>query len=155
MQNLPLTFLDTAKPFEVSYLSPQDLLFLSKQLHSISTQLKRRQSVLEAGVKLKFGETAQEKLRHTGRNTGTVRFTDHDYIIVATLPKKVIWEQDQLFTILKKIPIDEHQQYVKATYAIDERKYLSWSTDTKSLFDSARIVQVGKPKFQITNGGNS
>lgn len=155
MQNLSLSFLDNTTPTAVSKLASAELLILLKQLADLESCLKKRKTILEDGLSLKFGQIAQAALQMSGRNTGTVRFADHDYTIVANLPKKIIWEQDKLFDILQKIPPDQRKQYVKTTYVVDERKYLSWSEGVKNLFDPARTVQTSKPKFQITNGGNN
>ena len=155
MQNLiPLSFLDEAKSTEISQLSSDDLRSLMERLTEMAECLKKRKTLLEDGLGLKFTQTAQDKLKLDGRDTGTIRFDDGAYTIVAEMPKKVVWDQEKLETIIDKIPAGERKHYVKATYAIDERKYLSWSDDLRKFFDEARSVHLGKPKFQIIDGGN-
>lgn len=155
MQNLiPLSFLDEAKSTEISQLSSEGLRSLMERLNEMAECLKKRKALLEDGLNLKFNQIAQDKLKLDGRDTGTIRFDDGAYTIVAEMPKKVVWDQEKLETIIDKIPAGERKQYVKATYAIDERKYLSWSDDLRKFFDDARSVHLGKPKFQILDGGN-
>ena len=155
MQNLiPLSFLDEAKSTEISQLSSGDLRSLMERLTEMAECLKKRKNLLEDGLNLKFNQIAQDKLKLDGRDTGTIRFDDGAYTIVAEMPKKVVWDQEKLETIIDKIPAAERKHYVKATYAIDERKYLSWSDDLRKFFDEARSVHLGKPKFQIIDGGN-
>lgn len=155
MQNLILlSFLDEAKPTEISQLSSEDLRSLMERLNEMAECLKKRKTLLEDGLNLKFSQAAQDKLKLDGRDTGTIRFDDGVYTIVAEMPKKVVWDQEKLETIIDKIPAGERKNYVKATYAIDERKYLGWSDDLRKFFDEARSVHLGKPKFQIIDGGN-
>ncbi|MBX3457007.1 MAG: hypothetical protein KF820_01420 [Candidatus Paracaedibacteraceae bacterium] len=155
MQNLiPLSFLDEAKSTEISQLSSEDLRSLMERLTEMAECLKKRKTLLEDGLNLKFSQMAQDKLKLDGRDTGTIRFDDGAYTIVAEMPKKVVWDQEKLETIIDKIPAGERKHYAKATYAIDERKYLSWSDDLRKFFDEARSVHLGKPKFQIIDGGN-
>lgn len=89
MQNLiPLSFLDEAKPTEISQLSSEDLRSLMERLTEMAECLKKRKTLLEDGLNLKFSQAAQDKLKLDGRDTGTIRFDDGAYTIVAEMPKK-------------------------------------------------------------------
>ena len=110
MQNLiPLSFLDEAKPTEISQLSSEDLRSLMERLNEMAECLKKRKTLLEDGLNLKFSQTAQDKLKLDGRDTGTIRFDDGAYTIVAEMPKKVVWDQEKLETIIDKIPAGERK----------------------------------------------
>lgn len=69
MQNLiPLSFLDEAKPTEISQLSSEDLRSLMERLTEMAECLKKRKTLLEDGLSLKFSQTAQDKLKLDGRD---------------------------------------------------------------------------------------
>jgi hypothetical protein len=155
MENLiPLSILDEATPQAISELNIEDLMSLNERLNNLIETLKKRKVVLEDALTLKFNHRAQESLKLTGRDTGTARFREGNFNIVAELPKKVIWDQERLSSIVDKIPLIERKQYVKVTYSIDERKYITWPDNIKSSFAEARTVELAKPRFKITTGGN-
>lgn len=150
MQNLiELSFLDSAAPSEVSQLSPEELHSLEEQLDEMTEGLKKRRAALDAGVNLRFAQKAQDKLKEDGRDTGTIRFADGSCIIIAEIPKRVVWDQVRLSSVLDKVPADVRDQVVKTSISVDERKYLSLPEEIQSLFNSARQVLSGKAKFEI------
>ena len=144
-----LNFLDQATPQQVRDLPADHLITLVKGMHSMTELAKRRRQVLEDGLQLKYLEAALRSLKRTGRDTGLTRFKDGLYTIVAEIPKKVIWNQQKLLHVLEQLPLDQRFKYVKTTYGVDERQYISWSDPLKNLFAQARLLKTGKPTFQL------
>jgi hypothetical protein len=145
---LPLSFLDTATAQQVKALSPEQLYHLKERLTQAIALNKARKRILDDGLQLKYFEAAKIALRSTHRDTGTTRIEDGRYVVTATLPKKVNWDQEKLGAIVEMIPL--HERYPAITYVIKEEYYKLWTPIRQTLFMPARTVAIGAPDFKFT-----
>jgi len=153
MHNLTIAWLDEAPPPEVAALGPDELQALITQTDEAAATLKRRKDVLEAGLALRYLDPACERLVAEGKDTGTARLDDGDFEVVVEIPKRVDWNQEKLAAAYQDIPSDERDQYVRVSYAVDERKYAAWPETLQAFFREARTVKTGKPRFRLIAAG--
>ncbi len=86
------------------------------------------------------------------KDTGTVRFEDNGFIVVADLPKRVKWDQQRLKELVELIRSgwgEDPADYVKVKFEVSERAYDSWPARLKELFTPARTVETGKPSYEL------
>lgn len=80
-----------------------------------------------------------------GADTGTVRIADGGYEIVADKVKRVEWDQAALADIRSRIQFsgDDPGEYIKTSYAVDERAYTAWPAHIRDTFAPARTLKPG------------
>jgi hypothetical protein len=102
-------------------------------------------------MEVRFATRAAEERRVQAKDTGTVRFDEGDFTLVADLPKRVDWDQDRLAAMVARIRAaeDDPAQYVDITYKVPERKYTAWPEAIRAGFEPARTVGSGKPSFRL------
>jgi hypothetical protein len=95
---------NTPTPNDLPSLSAAEIAALPVELlavlqHEIDARLKRDKTAkarFDAGLAVRYAERAAEERQAAGKDTGTTRFDDGDFTIVADLPKRVDWDQDEL-----------------------------------------------------------
>jgi DNA-directed RNA polymerase specialized sigma24 family protein len=147
-----LSILETSSAKEISSLEVYDLMDLSDQVAKLTSHAKELKEKLEDGLNLRFAEAVKNNLRSENKDTGTTRFFDGAFQIVAEVPKKVIWDQEKMEELIKHVPDERRKAIVKITYAIEERKYAELPYEYQELFREARTITPGKTKFQISIG---
>ena len=147
-----LSFLDTYTPQQIKALPPEDLALLVKALEDELACLKQRKQVLEDGLRLKYFEAAQAALRATHRDTGRVKIYDRSCVIVAELPKRVVWDQEKLVPLVASLSPEKRPPTLKTTYTIHEHIYKAWPLAYQDLFKPARTVHIGTPSFTFEAG---
>jgi hypothetical protein len=152
MKNLSILEKSSAK--EISELEICDLMDLNDQVAKLISHTKELKEKLEDGLNLRFSESVKNNLRSENKDTGTTRFFDGAFQIVAEIPKKVTWDAEKMEQIIKEIPEEKRKSIVKISYVIEERKYSALPIPYKELFREARTVTPGKTKFQIMIGEN-
>jgi uncharacterized protein with von Willebrand factor type A (vWA) domain len=149
-----LSLLETLSAKEISALDASDLMELSTQVAELSAGIKRIKEKLEDGMDLKFRDSVKTGLQAVAKDTGTIRFFDGAFQIVAEVPKKVTWDTEKMEELVKRIPEDTRKSFVKISYAIEERKYAALPIAYQELFQEARTITPGKIRFQILAGDN-
>jgi hypothetical protein len=152
MQNLSI--LETLSTKEISRLEVGDLMDLNEQMMNLTSHTKELKEKLEDAMNLRFSESVKNSLRSENRDTGTTRFFDGAFQIVAEVSKKVSWDQEKMEELIKRIPNERRKDIVKISYAIEERKYSALPYEYQELFREARTITPGKTRFQITLGEN-
>lgn len=150
-----ISILETLSAKEISVLDTADLMDLTDQVTNLNSQVKEMKQKLDDGLNLRFSETVKSNLQGSGKDTGTARFFDGTYQIIAEIPKKVTWDAEKMEEIIKKISKEKKEDLIKITYSVDERKYLSLPPEWQSVFKEARTVTPGKARYQITIGDPS
>lgn len=150
---------NTPTPDDLPSLSPADIAALPVELlavlkHEIDERLKRDKAAkarFDAGLTVRYADRAAEARQAVGKDTGTVRFDDGDFTIVADLPKRVDWDQDKLAAIIDRIRAaeDDPAQYVDIAIKVPERKYAAWPDAIRKGFEPARTVRTGALKVEI------
>ena len=80
-----------------------------------------------------------------------MRLGDGLFVIVADVPKRIDWDQDKLAAIVGRIRQsgDDPAEYVRTTYEVSERAYGAWPSPIRRLFEPARTLKLGKPRYAI------
>ncbi len=131
---------------------PVDLLaILEREVDERLKQAKAAKARLDGALTIRYATRAAEERQAVGKDTGTVRFDDGDFTVVADLPKRVEWDQGQLAAMVARIRAagDDPAQYVDITYRVPERKYAAWPEAIRKGFEPARTVGTGKPVFHL------
>lgn len=124
---------------------------LAEARKHLNTLTVRFNSALE----VRYASRAAEARRACGKDTGTVRLTDGDFIVVTDLPKRVDWDQDRLAAMVERIRAagDDPAQYVDIAFKVPERKYAAWPDAIRAGFEPARTVRPGTLKIEIVPQG--
>ncbi len=131
---------------------PVDLLaILEREVDERLKQAKAAKARLDGALTIRYATRAAEERQAAGKDTGTVRFDDGDFTVIADLPKRVEWDQGQLAAMVARIRAagDDPAQYVDVTYRVPERKYAAWPEAIRKGFEPARTVKTGAPKIAI------
>ncbi len=144
-----ISIIETMNTKELSALEIFELADLCEQVAKLLSHAKELKEKLDDALNLRFSETVKENLRLENKDTGTTKFTESGFQIVAEVPKKVTWDAQKMEEIIKTIPESHRRDYIKTTYSIDERRYANFSYEYQQLFKPARTVTPGKTKFQI------
>jgi hypothetical protein len=133
-----------AQPIEV-------LAALAGSLAELKTFVADAEARLNAALDVRFGDRARQLRAEDGKDSGRVRLGDRLFVIVADVPKRIDWDQDKLATIVARIRQsgDDPSEYVRTTYEVSERAYTAWPSPIRRLFEPARTVRLGKPRYAI------
>jgi len=154
---------NTPTPDDLPALSAAEIAALPVELlailqHEIDARLKRDKAAkarLDAGLAVRYADRAAEERQAAGKDTGTTRFDDGDFTIVADLPKRVDWDQDKLAAMVARIRDagDDPAQYVDIAIKVPERKYAAWPDAIRKGFEPARTVRTGTLKVELLSQG--
>jgi len=154
---------NTPTPDDLPGLSPQEIAGLPVELLAILQReidecLKRDKAAktrLDAALTVRYATRAAEERQAQAKDTGTVRFDDGDFTVVADLPKRVEWDQSQLAAMVERIRAagDDPTEYVDIGFKVPERKYAAWPDAIRQGFEPARTVKTGALKVEIRPQG--
>ena len=137
-------------------LLPVDLLaILQREVDKRLALTKAAKARLDGALTARYATRAAEERQAAGKDTGTIRFDDGDFTIVADLPKRVDWDQDRLAAMVERIRAagDDPAQYVDIAFKVPERKYAAWPDAIRAGFEPARTVRPGTLKIEIVPQG--
>ena len=150
---------NTPTPDDLPGLSAAEIAALPVELlavlqHEIDARLKRDKAAktrLDGALTIRYADRAAEERQAHGKDTGTVRFDDGDFPVVADLPKRVDWDQDRLAAMVARIRAadEDPAQYVDIAIKVPERKYAAWPDNIRKGFEPARTVRTGTLKVEI------
>lgn len=143
--------LDRLSISEIAALSPLLLFDLQESALTETARVKRLRERLEAGIAQRFDAAATAERATQGKSSGTVRIEDDGVIVIAELPKKVTWDQDQLAAMAERIAAagDDPTEYLEITYRVPERRFGAWPEAIRESFAAARTETTGKPVFRL------
>ena len=136
----------------VAALTVPELACIMDDLGVQKAALRRIEDKLEAALEQRYGARARQCRAQAGKDTGTVRFEDNGFLVIADLPKRVKWDQDKLqhaVEIIRSGWGDDPADYVKTKLDVSEAAFANWPRPVRELFMPARTVETAKPKFQI------
>ena len=110
---------------ELAQMPVELLAGLQAELAHAAKQLKAASAKFSTALEVRFAARAAEARRACGKDTGTVRLVDADYTIVADLPKRVDWDQQQLAQIATNIAAsgEDPAEFIETKLSVSERKY--------------------------------
>ena|SRR5436190_2121522 len=136
----------------VSELPAEHLLAMCTQIEERFARTKQMQDLLSAALDRRYGARAQQCRAEANKDTGTVRFVDNGFTIVADLPKRVKWDQAKLAEAVEIIRSkwgDDPADYVKTKLDVSEAAFANWPRALRELFTPARTVETGRPTYRI------
>jgi hypothetical protein len=139
-------------------LLPVDLLAaMQREIDAAAKQMKAVTARFNTALEVRFATRAAEVRSASGKDTGTVRFDEGDFTIVADLPKRVDWDQDRLAAMVERIRAagDDPAEYVEISFKVPERNYVAWPEAIRQGFEPARTVRTGTLKVEILPQGGA
>jgi hypothetical protein len=137
---------------EIAALPIDQLVLLAEEAAEALERARRIKDRLDGALDLKYGARASAARAAGGKATGTVRFQDGDFVVIADLPKRVRWDQQRLaeaVEIIRREWNDDPAQYVRTELKVAETTYGSWPAAIRQLFELSRTVETGKPTYRI------
>ena len=140
---------------DIAQLPVELLAILQRDVDERIKRDKAAKARLDGALTVRYATRAAEERQATGKDTGTIRFDDGDFTVVADLPKRVDWDQDRLAAMVERIRAagDDPAQYVDIAFKVPERKYAAWPDAIRAGFERARTVRPGTLKIEIVPQG--
>jgi hypothetical protein len=136
---------------EIAALPPNQLALLTDEAAEALERARRVKDWLDGALDLKYGTHASAGRAAGDKATGTVRFQDSGFVVIADLTK-VKWDQTSLseaVEIIRRDWNDDPAQYVRTELKVSETAYGSWHPAIRRVFEPARTVETGKPTYRI------
>lgn len=153
-QNLATRFssVEAMSVGELAVLPAATLSNLKTEIEQVLEEAQRLDDKLDAALDYRYGPRARQARAAMEKDTGTVRFEDNGFIVVADLPKRVKWDQQCLKEVVELIRSgwgENPADYVKVKFEVSERAYEAWPARLKELFAGARTVETGRPSYDL------
>jgi hypothetical protein len=139
---------------QIANLPAAELARLQREADTAIRHAKSIVTSLEDALDHRYGQRARQARAAQDKDTGTVRFEDNGFIVVADLPKRVKWDQQRLRELVELIRSgwgENPADYVKVKFDVSERAYDSWPPRLKELFTPARTVETGKASYELVH----
>lgn len=140
---------------DIAQLPVELLAILQRDVDERVARSKVTKTRLDAALAVRYATRAAEERQAAGKDTGTIRFDDGDFTVIADLPKRVDWDQGRLAAMIERIMAadDDPKEYVDIVIKVPERKYTAWPRAIREGFESARTVRPGTLKIEIVPQG--
>ena len=128
-----------------------ELDHLIRRVTAAEETARHYKQLLQAVLHHRFCERAQSLRQEAGKTTGTVRFEDDGYMVVADLPKRPEYDQRKLKDAVEALRKwgENPDDYVSVEIKISETKYGAWPPAVRKLFEPARTLKTGKPLYKL------
>jgi hypothetical protein len=136
---------------EIADLPVELLAVLQREIDERLKRNKAAKARLDGALTVRYASRAAEERQVQAKDTGTVRFDDGDFTVVADLPKRIDWDQAQLAAMVERIRAagDDPTEYVDIAFKVPERKYAAWPEAIRQGFEPARTVRPGSLKVEL------
>lgn len=143
LSQMPLADLDQLPLLELEHII--------QQLDSVKSTIRHYDTVVQSALNRRFGERAQKLRQAAGKETGTVRFDEGDYQIIADLPKRAEYDPAKLKEAVATLRGwgEEPEDYISFEIKVAETRYNAWPPAIRKLFEPARTLKTGKPSFKL------
>ena len=138
---------------DIAALPVELLAILQREIDETAKRVKAAKARLDGALTIRYATRAEEIRHVSGKDTGTVRFDDGDFTVVADLPKRVAWDQSKLSAMVERIRAagDDPAEYVDIGFKVPERKYSAWPEGIRKGFEPARTVRPGSLKIALVS----
>jgi hypothetical protein len=143
---------------QIAELSAGELACLLDNLRLQKESLRSVEDKLCAALDRRYGARAKQSRAEAGKDTGTVRFVDNNWMVTADLPKRVKWHQSKLRRAVETIRTvwgGDPSDYVKAKLEVSEAAFNNWPQPVRELFIPASTVETGRPVYRFKRIGSS
>lgn len=136
---------------EIVDLPAEELARLQQESDEALRRAKATVIWLDSALTMKYAERAKAARAGAEKDFGITRFSDGGVTVVADLPKRVDWNQHELAERVERIKADDEdpRDYVDIAFKVAERKYASWPTHIRKVFETARTVRAGAQSFRL------
>lgn len=137
---------------QLEALPPDQLAEVQHNLEQLQDWTKQARAKLDAALVRRFGELERAARADSGKDFGTVHFSDGPLRVTADQPKRVSWDQPQLAAIAQRIAAsgERVEDYLDVEFSVPESRFNNWPNALRSQFEAARTVKPGKPSFRLT-----
>jgi hypothetical protein len=141
--------------FTVQEIAALPVFALFRLQGEAQADLRRAKAIadwLDGALAIRYGDRARQVRASQDKDTGTVRFEDNGFTVVADLPKRVKWDQRRLAELVELIRStwgEDPANYVKTKFEVSERAYEAWPPMLREMFTPARSVETGKPSYDL------
>ena len=142
---------------DIAVLPIELLAILQREVDERLKCCKAAKARLDGALEVRFAARAAEERQTQAKDTGTVRFDEGDFTVVADLPKRVDWDQGRLAAMVERIRAagDDPAEYVEISFKVPERNYVAWPDAIRQGFEPARTVRTGSLKVEILPQGGA
>src|SRR3954468_13736026 len=136
----------------VAQLTAPELACILDDLAEQRAALALIEDKVRVALDLKYGARARQRRAEEAKDTGTVRFEDNGFVVIAELPKRVKWDQDKLRhagEIIRTGWGDDPADYIRTKIEVSEAAFANWPRPVRELFKPARTVETGRPAYRI------
>lgn len=141
---------------EIAQLPVELLAVMQREIIAAAQQMKAVNARFNTALEVRYATRAAEIRQVQLKDTGTVRFDDGDFTIVADLPKRVDWDQARLAAMVERIRAagEDPAEYVETSFKVAERSYAAWPEAIRQGFEPARTIRTGTLKIEIVPQGD-
>lgn len=146
-----LTLINETSPEEFQAWPLEALDDVIQQLGVMKSQIRQCDSALQIVLHNRFHEKAQRLRLFAGKTTGTVRLEAEGYVVIADLPKRPEYDQNQLKLAVETLRRwgENPDDYVTTDIKVSEAKYNAWPPGIRELFEPARTLKTGKATYTL------
>ena len=136
---------------QIAELSHQQLQEFDVALSELTTWVKQARECINAALDQRYGDQGRAALKESGRDFGVCHVADGPLRITVDVPKKAIWNQEQLAEIAQRIASagDKVSDYIDTDYSVPESRFNAWPSTLKETFAKARTVKPGKTSYRL------
>lgn len=134
---------------ELSRLNMYELSDLSAQAEELFKMAKGIKAKVTQALELRFHDRINDNLMQEMKLTGTTRFRDQGYQVVATVAKKVEWDAVRMWEACKALGEDFVKAFVNISYKIYEKDWLKMKGQYREILMPCRKVSDSKPVIRI------
>jgi hypothetical protein len=120
-------------------------------------EAQKRLDDLDGRIEALVGPAAMETRVQAGKDTGAVTFEYDGVRVTVTVPKVVSWNEDLLQRIAQGLQAagEDPAQYIRFRYSVPENAYTHWPDSIRRVFEPARVMVPGRPKYAFKEVGHA
>jgi hypothetical protein len=135
-------------------LETQPLAELDRMLRLVASAeetARNYRQLLQSVMHHRFHDRAQSLRTDAGKATGSVRFEQDGFTVIADLPKRLEYDQRKLREAVQSLQKwgEDPENYVSLEIKVSEAKYSAWPPAVRQLFEPARTLKTGKPTYKL------
>lgn len=136
---------------ELEALPIAELDALMRQVVAVRDAAKYYEQGLQSVLNNRFSERARQLREADGKTTGTVRFDEDGFVVIADLPKRPEYDQAKLRAAVDALRKwgENPEDYVGIEIKVPETRYNAWPPGIRQLFEPARTLKVGRPSYKL------
>jgi hypothetical protein len=150
-QAIDMAAIGELTPDQLEALSLHNLCGIIGWAERTRGDIRNYESIVNQELARRFQERAAQVRSSQAKSTGTVRFTQEEFTVVADLAKKVEYDQVQLKQAVTELRRrgEDPEDYVVIEINVPESNWHQFAPGVKQLFENARTVKTGRQSFKL------